>query len=287
MKNLLFLVLLLLCQLASFADYIGTITTNQADLSFSTKNGYDVISLKEQLYTTKVGAPQLPVKTISILIPIDQKVGNILINSITIQQLSSTFNVYPVQTPIRSGASQNSDPFDDPNSLIYNSATPYPGITYQITNDGYPMGYHVVTIKFYPVQYIPSSKIINLYTTINFTIVYANNTDNVLRPNRQSIYSNNLSKEYVQSIVSNPNDINSVTGGAMQVGTSGASTGMRTMGMSPTSLTNIPDYIIITNKKLITEAFNYSNYRISKGHNVLLVDVDELYEQYIEETTKA
>ncbi len=40
------------------------------------------------------------------------------------------------------------------------------------------------------------------------------------------------------------------------------------------------DYIIITNKKLMNESFAYANYRNSKGFNVALVDIDEIYEQF-------
>jgi hypothetical protein len=51
-------------------------------------------------------------------------------------------------------------------------------------------------------------------------------------------------------------------------------------------LTNFPilgqltDYVIITNKKLMSEANQYANYRTGKGYSVLVIDVDELYEQF-------
>ncbi|HIE15902.1 MAG TPA: hypothetical protein EYP69_03145 [Bacteroidales bacterium] len=40
------------------------------------------------------------------------------------------------------------------------------------------------------------------------------------------------------------------------------------------------DYIIITNKKIWQGATDYSNYREASGYSVLLVDVDELYDQF-------
>ncbi len=40
------------------------------------------------------------------------------------------------------------------------------------------------------------------------------------------------------------------------------------------------DYIIITHKSLWTECVNYKNYRNSTGYKTLLVDIDDLYDQY-------
>jgi hypothetical protein len=225
------------------------------------------------------------VQTISILIPFDQKISSIVIKSTTIQQLPGTYNLFPVQKPVRTDASNQSLPFDKPDLQIYNSAKPYPGILYEITNDGYPMGYHVVTLRFYPLQYIPASKTINLYTAINFTIIYATNTENVLRPNRQSIYSSNLTKKYIQGMVSNPDDINTITGGALEVignNTSGNSkmSLLNTMGMSPASLTVIPDYIIITTGSLAPGFQALADWKTKKGVNTIVIKTSDIYSNY-------
>jgi len=167
MKKLLPLIFILCWGFVAYADYTGTVTTNQSELTFSTNSWYDVVALPEGFYTKEIGAPQLPVRTISILIPIDKMVSSITINSTTIQQLSGTYNIYPVQTPIPTNMTLDSSPFDDPNPVIYNSTNPYPDIQYTISSDGYPMGYHVVTITFYPLEYIPLSKIYSyIYMTI-------------------------------------------------------------------------------------------------------------------------
>jgi len=284
MKKIAVLISIVMCQLVSFADYTGVVTTSQSDLSFSTKSGYDVVSLPDGQYTHVIGAPQLPVKTLNFIIPIDKMVSSIVINSTTVQQLSGTYNIFPVQTPVLTSMSMNSSPFDDPNPLIYNSTNPYPGISDEITNDGYPMGYHVVTITFYPVQYIPSSQILNLYTTIDFTIVYANNSENILIPNMQSKYSNDLSRGCIQSMVVNPSDINSVTGGARQVVGNG-SLSHNIKGMNPTGLINIPDYIIITSNALIgtsTAGFQkLADWKTQKGINTLIVRTEDIYSNYL------
>ena len=151
MKKIFFITIILFFTVPfCFADYTGTVNTSQNELSFSTNNGYNVVTLQNGSLTAEVGAPELPVKILRFVIPIDKKVSGIVINNTTIQQLAGTYNIYPVQTPVPTNLLPNSSPFDDPNSVIYNSNTPYPNKLYEIIDDGYPMGYHVITIKFYP-----------------------------------------------------------------------------------------------------------------------------------------
>jgi len=277
MKKISILIILFFTVSLSWANYTGTVTTNPSELTFSTRNGYNVVSFKGRHYTNTVGSPQIPVKTLSFLVPIDQKVSSIVINNTTIQQLSGSYNIYPAQTPIPTNRAVASAGFDNPNPSVYNSANPYPGITYSVRSDGYPLGYHVVTINFYPLQFIPASRILNLYTSINFTIVYANNTDNALRPNRQSAYSNNLTKAYIRGMVANPNDMNTVPGGARQVVSSptAASAPVQNIrGMSPANLNSIPDYIIITRSDLVSSFQTLANWKTQKGVNTLIVKTD-------------
>src|SRR5208283_3816088 len=100
MKKFNLLILLILFKLICYANYTYTVTTSQNDLSFSTNSGYNIVTLKGGEHTGEIGAPQLPVKILSFLIPIDKMVSSIIINSTSIQQLPGTYNIYPVQTPI-------------------------------------------------------------------------------------------------------------------------------------------------------------------------------------------
>lgn len=279
MRKLKILALLLLFSSFCYADYNDSVTTNQNDLIFSVNNGYDVVSINNYFYTEEIGAPQLPVKILSFVIPADKKVNSIIINSTTVQQLSGTYNIYPVQTPVPTNLAPDMQDFDAPDPQIYNSDNPYPGKLYEISVDGYPFGYHVVTIKFYPVEYIPASKILKLYTNINFTIVYENNTEDVLVPNRQSKCSYDLSKGYINSIVSNPNDLNTVMGGAREVVNNGTAAS-NIKGMNPTSLAYIPDYIIITNNSLKSSFQTLADWKTQKGVYTIVVSTDDIYNNY-------
>ena len=215
MKKVIITTILLLCiSTLVFADYNGNITTNETELSFTQLNDYDVISLEEGYYMEEEGAPQLPVKILKYVIPVDMNVKDIIINSSEQIQISGTYNIYPAQPPQYWEIEQ---PFVEPDSNIYNSHTPYPGKLVEVIGDGYSMGYHIVTLRFYPVEYIPAEQKINLYTNIDFTIEYEINQQPIQLPLRQSIIRKKLVESFIKSSVENPYDFDFVTGGSQEI----------------------------------------------------------------------
>lgn len=118
MKRIIILSALLFTGLLCSADYNGSVTTSSGDLTYSTIGNYDIVSIPNGFYTEEIGAPQLPVKIISIVIPVDKKVNDIIINSTSVQQLTGTFNIYPVQTPVPTNLSPDAFPFDNPSPAI-------------------------------------------------------------------------------------------------------------------------------------------------------------------------
>lgn len=221
----------------------------------------------------------MPVKKVSFLIPIDKKVESITIDSVSVQQLAGTYAIYPVQTPVPTSVSISSVPFDDPDTAIYNHSTPYPAIRYEIVNDGYPMGYHVITLTFYPLEYIPSDSILNLYSEIYFTLHYVDNPDDVLVPVMQSKYANDIAKDYIKSLVSNDNDIYTVLGGPLEVVNNGTPVS-HLKSMIPSTLIHIPDYIIITNDSLKASFQRLADWKTQKGIYTIVVAVEDIYYNY-------
>jgi len=92
--------ILLVSFVSGFADYHDSVKTYLNNLSFSTQDGYDVIQLENASYMNQIGAPQLPVKIVRILIPIDKKVDSISIDSVSMQALNGKYHLYPVQAPV-------------------------------------------------------------------------------------------------------------------------------------------------------------------------------------------
>jgi len=215
-KTIITTIVLLCTSTLAFADYNGNITTNQTELSFTQFNDYDVISLEEGYYTDEEGAPQLPVKILEYVIPIDMNVKDIIINSSEQVQIDGTYFIYPAQPPYLTDGSEP-PPFVEPNSDIYDSSNPYPDKLVEVIGDGYSMGYHLVTLRFYPVEYIPAQQKINIYTNIDFTIEYESNPGPIQLPLRQSARRQKLVESFIKFSVENPDDFESVTGGALEI----------------------------------------------------------------------
>ncbi|OQA90981.1 MAG: Gingipain R1 precursor [Bacteroidetes bacterium ADurb.Bin234] len=215
----------------------------------------------------------------SFLIPIDKKVESITIDSVSIQQLAGTYAIYPVQTPVPTSISLSSVSFDDPDTAIYNHSTPYPAIRYEIINDGYPMGYHVITLTFYPLEYIPSDSILNLYSEIYFTLHYVDNPDDILLPIMQSKFAHDIAKDYIKSLVLNSNDIYTVSGGSLEVMDNGAPVS-NLKSMNPSTLIHIPDYIIITCDSLKASFQRLADWKTQKGIYTIVVAVEDIYSNY-------
>lgn len=217
MKKVLITTIVLLCtSTLVFADYNGTVTTNQTELSFSQMNDYDFIRLEKGYFTEEEGAPKLPVKILKYVIPVDMNVKDIIINSSYQIQISGTYYIYPAQPPHFLDGSEP-PPFVEPNSEIYDSDTPYPYKLVEVIADEFTMGYHIVTLRFYPVEYIPAEQKINLYTNIDFTIEYESNPGPIQLPLRQSARRQKLVESFIKSSVENPDDFESVTGGTQEI----------------------------------------------------------------------
>lgn len=276
--NLVVLILLVFIFTTIYADYSGSIITQQADLSFGTEKSYDFINI-ENVFTDSIGAPQLPVKIRRFLIPHDVNVSNVFINSSTSEQVQGSYYIFPVQHPQRLDGNPP-PPFIEPDSTIYNSSTLYPGKLVEIVEDGYICGYHVVTLKFFPVEYIPDSRTVLLYNQIDFTIEYETNSQPISLPARQSVRRHNIAKSFIQSIVENPTDFDVVSGGAQEIIPENNQTEPLNLNFIPTLQGNIVDYIIITNDELKPVFQEFADWKIKKGVPTLVVTTAQIESYY-------
>jgi hypothetical protein len=150
---------------------------------------------------------------------------------------------------------------------------------FEITDDGYPIGYHVITITFYPLEYIPADSILNLYSNIYFTLHYIDNNNDILRPLMQSKLSNDISKAYLKSLVSNYEDINTVSGGALEVINTGTIVS-NLKSMTPSTFIDLPDYIIITCDSLKNGFQRLADWKTQKGIYTMVTTVEDIYSMY-------
>ena len=210
------LVVLLCMSAFLYADYKGSVITDPQELSFSQIDSFDVVSFEDGYFTDEEGSPQLPVKILKFLIPVDVNVVEVTVNYNEMVDLDGIYDIYPAQPPFLTDGS-DMPAFVEQDSTIYNSDSPFPGKFVEVLYDEYSMSYHLVTLIFYPVEYIPSEQILNLYTYIEFTIEYESNPNPIQLPLRQSAIRQKIVEEYIGSSVENPDDFEFVTGGALEI----------------------------------------------------------------------
>ena len=292
MKKILSIYVFLIVHLSLFAQFSGNIQTQSSELSFSKQNGYDLISLAGGVTTSQIGAPQLPIKMISYVIPYDKKVASITINNSTYQVLTDTFLIFPFQPP-RFTNDTTTPVFVQPDSLIYGSNNPYPDSLVKIVFQGNNMGYNIVTLYFYPIQYLPFAKQVKLFTSIQFTLNYVNNDNMPALPQKQSENMNNITLNFIKSMISNPSDLQTISGGPLQIIGSNTQQKLNLKTM-PVLECDIPEYIIITNNNDIngqalplyngqnmTQIFQQlADWKTQKGVPTIVVTTDEIALNY-------
>lgn len=276
--NIFFLIFMLLPGYSLFAQYNYSVTTNQSELIFTVKDGLDVVSLGSD-YNKEVGAPQLPVKILKYLVPIDKQVLGITVTNTNSTDISGNYDIYPVQEPVPTNQEAIIN-FTSPDESIYNSSTPYPGISCELSDDLYPMGYQVITVMFYPVQYTPTLKTLSLFTNISFTINVQNTTPVVIRPRKQSSKRFELTRDFVKSLIANPEVFNATIGGALQIVQDISVVKKLNLSWRPDPASDMPEYIIITNNALSSAFQQIADWKIQKGVPAMVVTTEQIDQYY-------
>lgn len=186
-----------------FAKTHSNISFSESELFFCQEKGFNRLHMPKCRSLTQVGAPELPRKGISLVIPQDVKVEGVRILSYHRELIEGKFYLYPVQEKVPIGFPPA--PFAEPDLLIYDSDLPYPGKIMEVTGDGYMEGFHLVHLLVYPLEYVPKDRKLYLYTDIDFEIEYVDAKRTYFQPTR--IDESTINK--LSSLVHNPKDVKS------------------------------------------------------------------------------
>ncbi len=178
---------------------------SKKDISFTKEKGYDVVKLKVKgaSYWYRVGAPQLPVIPYTFVIPPSAEVEGLKVVKAK-RIFLGKYNIYPVQKAVPFHKKEL-PPFVGPDPKIYNSNKPYPSEIAKITHVGTKNGFKLVTVSISPIQYIPSTKELYLYSEIEILIRYQEGVNPV---KKISFNKYRIAKKIVSDLVVNPEDVN-------------------------------------------------------------------------------
>jgi hypothetical protein len=150
---------------------------SEKDFIFEKGNGFDLVSLKagnlskggEDIRSQIIGAPDLPSKLIHLLLPQNSDVADVSIAGEHHILLPGEFLISPCQSDEKTDGTCVKERID-PDPLIYNSDSSYPGKLVEIVDEGYLGGNHLVTLGIYPLQYKPKSRQLFLYTQLGISV---------------------------------------------------------------------------------------------------------------------
>jgi hypothetical protein len=134
--------------------------------------GYDVVRLRGCTPTVKIGEPELALKSLLVLIPSDAEVQNVEVISSEKVRLDGRFKILPTQYPKPFSLFDEPASFVEPDDKVYTMTTEYPGIVAKNVHVGTKGGFRIANITIYPLQYIPKTGELFLYTNIKFRVTY-------------------------------------------------------------------------------------------------------------------
>ncbi|MGB2697880.1 MAG: C25 family cysteine peptidase [Candidatus Zixiibacteriota bacterium] len=175
------------------------------DISFLKSDQFDKVYLSGCNITDQVGAPQLPVKSISFSLPAGARAVSIEINSYDKEIIQGTYYIFPAQPPqILSLAKDKPIPLTLPEPRIYSSSEAYPGKVAQLVGSGYMGGFQIADVLVYPLEYIPRVKELFLYKRIELTLNYIDDKPRSLpfkqrSPSAQKLFDKLLDKRVIIS----------------------------------------------------------------------------------------
>ncbi len=284
-RNVIFIAIALLTLLPiaeAKAQIAGQISTDKGSITLSEKDGYDVIRIAgSNALTRDVGAPELPAVQKSFVMPLDASVVGIDITTSQRTELRGKLTPYPVQKPVTVGGLDGG--FTEPLDSIYNGNACYPAKRAEIVADYITMGYHIVTVMFYPLEYDPTTKKV-IINDLAYNIKYSVGPTKRERPLAQSDYRATLAKKMVMSMVDNPEDVekfyNAGSKLKARVKRSTANEPVHIPTLMDDMEEEVPDYIIITCDSLRPAFLRLANWKIEKGVTTIIKNIDDIRNEY-------
>ncbi len=228
------------------------------EIATSKVNGYDLISLPGNLYTSEVGNPALPQADYTLLLPPTAEITSIEVLSYEVKDLAGSFNILPSQKPIPLSLITEGMELTQPNPAVYNSKELYPGKLADFTATGCMSGYRIAGITLYPVHYIPAEKKLRFYTELTVKINYEEGRHELISLSKDQVefFGND-----VKGVVVNPEDLIRWAPGVKIIRDSA-------------------DYLIITGSPYVATLQPVADWKTKKGYYTRILSTDSIYPRY-------
>lgn len=254
-----YLAVLLLPLLVLAGSMTRTFTFSPYDVTTNQVNGYDLVGLGNQIYTSEPGNPCLPELGYQLLVPPTAEITGVEVISYQVKDVPGSFNIFPAQPALPLSQLHAGTPFTAPNAAVYSSSAPYPGKLVSFVPTGCMSGYRIGGITVYPVQYIPAERKLRLYTELVVKVNYEEGHHEQVSLSQSQV---DFFGDDVRNLVSNPEMVEPWAPGVQPL------------------LRDSCDYLIITGNAYAANFQPVVNWRSKKGYYVRVVPTETVYVRY-------
>lgn len=191
--------LLLLCMSVQAESFTTTITLPVPEIQ-ETTDGYCRILASDMIPSVQVGKPVLPMKAVRIIIPEGMAIDSICVTPLQKESLLLDMPIEFGQPTISFG---EETPHVAPDTAIYHSNIPFPGVTNSISTIQEKAGVAIAYVNIYPYQYRALSSSLKITKKLQLTVLFKSATTrsnqvaridrihhaNILNPEALSSYS--------------------------------------------------------------------------------------------------
>lgn len=281
-KYIVFLTFLFL-SLAIKAQIFYDVSIKSSDLKYEmrqAKDGlmYQTLTLENIGNNEKVGAPNLPVKFVKLIIPTQQDVDKVNFTYIVEKKRTLSNKIYPTQPDIPTSINFIEPEFVKADPDIYESEKPYPRNVVELVNSGYlDNNNHIVTLKIIPFQYFPKLDELEELNNIKINLSLTSNNHEIVLPKTRTFKTQEIWDKALNFIVDNKNDISKYQ---QKPNLTEKFELSKNQLKKPILPCEFYEYTIITNYNLQGYFNEFVNYKNSKGLYTGVVTLESIYNEY-------
>jgi len=195
---------------ASAGHVDHTLLFSQQDLAVTERGPYHVFALRDCDVTREVGKPQMPVATVTLALPCGATDLRLEVMGAESREFIGPYHPFPAQRPSIlpiPGVELPAWRFTEPTPSTYRGASPYPPLVAEISSEGTLGGNKAVGVAVYPLQYLPSSGKVRLFSKLELRVHYQGGTQTGERDERRGPLKNVADRIFAnRSAVSEPRE---------------------------------------------------------------------------------
>lgn len=241
-----------------------TLAFDAQSVSIGKHLSFDTVTLTGADALQESGQPVVPAVDVRLALPAGMRATGARAVAAVQQTLPGQFVLVPGQRPRRvSDPGPTELPAPDPRT--YAQAEPYPGQLVELAGQADLAGQAFVTLRLYPVQYVPAARTLTLCTSLTILVEgEAGYTCGDYLPAGISEFGRGAYAELVAALVVNPADVQLRSDPAASAGPRGVPAGDF-------------DYVIITKTDWVDDFQPLADWKTKKGVPAAIVTTDWIY----------